>query len=274
MKAENEETLRIEAYNRLVETVVKTKTSVDFVVNFLKEELKIDCNRENIYEILQKFVCASDMNKITKAVSDSSFKKSKINILLIPLFTLCGVFLILMIIYTIHYFVDIGYASWIVMSITFVSPFHVIYNIVTGHGATWNVITNLVLFFITYLLGLFCVMLFNKIKYNGTSILGLIFYVCGIILTTIIFILAFLKPVIEEREPDQKKSKSKESASLLIEENNDIQYLLGISYLTGNGVEKDGIKAAKCFHQSEEEGNSGAQHSLGVCYSMGKGVKK
>ena len=69
METENEETLRIEAYNRLVETVVKTKTSPDFVVELMKRELSLDCDKENCQDILLRHASSHDMNKITEEIN-------------------------------------------------------------------------------------------------------------------------------------------------------------------------------------------------------------
>lgn len=78
MKTENEETLRIEAYNRLVETVVKTKTSPDFVVEFMKRELGLDCDKESCQDILRRHASLHDMNKITEEINLISGRNIKI----------------------------------------------------------------------------------------------------------------------------------------------------------------------------------------------------
>ena len=50
------------------------------------------------------------------------------------------------------------------------------------------------------------------------------------------------------------------------------QYMIGLSYDLGNGVEKDYVKAAEWFHKAAEQGKSEAQASLGLLYARGDGV--
>lgn len=69
MKTKNEEILRIEAYNRLVKTVIKTKTNPNFIVELMKQKLRMDCNKENCQYILRQYASLQDMNKITKEIN-------------------------------------------------------------------------------------------------------------------------------------------------------------------------------------------------------------
>ena len=50
------------------------------------------------------------------------------------------------------------------------------------------------------------------------------------------------------------------------------QYLLGLSYVTGEGVPQDDQEAVSWFRKAAEKGNAGAQFSLGVSYATGEGV--
>jgi len=52
------------------------------------------------------------------------------------------------------------------------------------------------------------------------------------------------------------------------------QWLLGVCYHVGRGVEKDQDKAVEWTRKSAEQGNSSAQKNLGYCYWDGEGVEK
>jgi hypothetical protein len=49
---------------------------------------------------------------------------------------------------------------------------------------------------------------------------------------------------------------------------------LGLMYLTGDGVPKDGLKAERWLRRAAEEGVSIAQNNLGLLHAMGNGVKQ
>lgn len=50
------------------------------------------------------------------------------------------------------------------------------------------------------------------------------------------------------------------------------QYNLGVSYLTGSGVEKSAERAVKYYSKAAEQGHADAQNALGFCYRYGVGV--
>lgn len=52
------------------------------------------------------------------------------------------------------------------------------------------------------------------------------------------------------------------------------QYMLGLTYAQGNGVEKDQSEAVKWYRKAAEQGLAEAQSLLGSCYELGKGVEK
>ena len=50
------------------------------------------------------------------------------------------------------------------------------------------------------------------------------------------------------------------------------QIMLGIMYVSGQGVPKDAAQAAKWFRLAADQGDAGAQHNLGDMYEFGRGV--
>ena len=52
------------------------------------------------------------------------------------------------------------------------------------------------------------------------------------------------------------------------------QYMLGIHYAGGTGVEVDDVKAAEWFRKAAEQGNADAQYNIAGFYFIGKGVSK
>ncbi|TQV85774.1 tetratricopeptide repeat protein [Aliikangiella coralliicola] len=52
------------------------------------------------------------------------------------------------------------------------------------------------------------------------------------------------------------------------------QYILGISYYRGEGVEKDWVKSAYWYKRAAEQGHADAQDALGSMYEKGEGVAK
>ena len=50
------------------------------------------------------------------------------------------------------------------------------------------------------------------------------------------------------------------------------QFLLGLHYYEGVGVEQDYVEAVKWFEKAAKEGDSDAQYFLGQCYILGRGV--
>ena len=52
------------------------------------------------------------------------------------------------------------------------------------------------------------------------------------------------------------------------------QWLLGLCYRSGTGVEKDGRKAFNLFQKSADQGSSSGQELLSFCYYRGLGVEK
>jgi len=54
----------------------------------------------------------------------------------------------------------------------------------------------------------------------------------------------------------------------------DAQYLLGLCYAHGEGIEKNHTQAAHWYRKAAEQGHSNAQSELGFLYKCGKGVPK
>jgi TPR repeat protein len=54
--------------------------------------------------------------------------------------------------------------------------------------------------------------------------------------------------------------------------NADAQYVLGLRYESGTGVEADGTQAVTWFRQAADQGHPDAQFSLGIIYATGLGV--
>src|SRR5437764_6632081 len=54
--------------------------------------------------------------------------------------------------------------------------------------------------------------------------------------------------------------------------NADAQYILGIIYVAGQRVPKNGAEAAKWFRLAADQGNARAQNNLGFMYDKGQGV--
>ena len=54
----------------------------------------------------------------------------------------------------------------------------------------------------------------------------------------------------------------------------DSQYLLGLYYIEGKGVEQNEQKAAYWWEKAANQGHAKAQFNFAVCYENGKGVKK
>jgi len=54
----------------------------------------------------------------------------------------------------------------------------------------------------------------------------------------------------------------------------DAQYLLGLFYATGQGVEKDYAEAIRWYRKAADQGLASAQLNLGVAYDIGQGVEK
>lgn len=52
------------------------------------------------------------------------------------------------------------------------------------------------------------------------------------------------------------------------------QFLLGASYGSGDGVEKDYSKMVYWCRKAAEQGDQYAQYIMGVCYEVGRGVEK
>ena len=52
------------------------------------------------------------------------------------------------------------------------------------------------------------------------------------------------------------------------------QNLLGVMYASGDGVEKNAVKAIKWYQKAAEQGNSYAQCNLGLMYYWGQGAEK
>mgnify|MGYP006943367246 CR=1 FL=1 len=63
MEQSEERLSRINAYNKLVDAAILTKTSSKSVADIVNHELGIECNASDVQEILKSSVSASDMHK-------------------------------------------------------------------------------------------------------------------------------------------------------------------------------------------------------------------
>ncbi|HKM42164.1 MAG TPA: tetratricopeptide repeat protein [Methanocorpusculum sp.] len=54
----------------------------------------------------------------------------------------------------------------------------------------------------------------------------------------------------------------------------DAMYLLGMTYYSGNGAEKNSVKAQEWFEKAAAEGNTVAMRNLAGMYTAGDGVEK
>lgn len=57
------------------------------------------------------------------------------------------------------------------------------------------------------------------------------------------------------------------------ETNDGAQYMLGILYFNGDGVDKDLVRSAQWYRKAAENGNEAAQYELALCYIYGEGVE-
>ena len=84
MEQSEERLSRIDAYNKLVDVAILTKTSSKAVADIVNNELGIECNASDVQEILKSSVSASDMHKIRREIEgNSSICSQKENIPLI-----------------------------------------------------------------------------------------------------------------------------------------------------------------------------------------------
>lgn len=57
------------------------------------------------------------------------------------------------------------------------------------------------------------------------------------------------------------------------DKNDGAQYMLGILYFNGDGVEKDLVRSAQWYRKAAENGHESAQYELALCYLYGDGVE-
>ncbi len=57
------------------------------------------------------------------------------------------------------------------------------------------------------------------------------------------------------------------------DKNDGAQYMLGILYFNGDGVEKDLVRSAQWYRKAAENGHESAQYELVLCYLYGDGVE-
>ena len=69
MEQSEERLSRINAYNKLVDAAILTKTSSKSVADIVNHELGIECN---VQEILKSSVSASDMHKIRREIEENA----------------------------------------------------------------------------------------------------------------------------------------------------------------------------------------------------------
>jgi len=85
------------------------------------------------------------------------------------------------------------------------------------------------------------------------------------------------KRIADGKKAEEKQLLDESSSSAVNEEypsDAREQFVLGVKYHNGEGVEQDFRKAAKLWELSSEQGYADAQHALGVAYYSGKGVNK
>lgn len=58
------------------------------------------------------------------------------------------------------------------------------------------------------------------------------------------------------------------------EKNDGAQYMLGVCYFNGDGVEKDLVRSAQWYRKAAENGHQSAQYELALCYLYGDGVEE
>lgn len=80
MEQVEEKLLRIDAYNKLVDVAILTKTSSKVIAEIMTKELGIECNAGNVQDVLRSSVSASDMHKIRREIEgNSSIKRRNAN---------------------------------------------------------------------------------------------------------------------------------------------------------------------------------------------------
>lgn len=72
MEQSEERLSRINAYNKLVDAAILTKTSSKSVADIVNHELGIECNASDVQEILKSSVSASDMHKIRREIEENA----------------------------------------------------------------------------------------------------------------------------------------------------------------------------------------------------------
>ena len=72
MEQSEERLSRIDAYNKLVDVAILTKTSSKAVADIVNNELGIECNASDVQEILKSSVSASDMHKIRREIEENA----------------------------------------------------------------------------------------------------------------------------------------------------------------------------------------------------------
>ena len=78
MEQSEERLSRINAYNKLVDAAILTKTSSKSVADIVNHELGIECNASDVQEILKSSVSASDMHKIRREIEENASIKMEI----------------------------------------------------------------------------------------------------------------------------------------------------------------------------------------------------
>lgn len=68
---------RIDAYNKLVDVAILTKTSSKVIAEIMNNELGIECNAGNVQDVLRSSVSASDMHKIRREIEENSSIKRR-----------------------------------------------------------------------------------------------------------------------------------------------------------------------------------------------------
>lgn len=77
MEQAEEKLLRIDAYNKLVDVAILTKTSSKVIAEIMNNELGIECNAGNVQDVLRSSVSASDMHKIRREIEENSSIKRR-----------------------------------------------------------------------------------------------------------------------------------------------------------------------------------------------------
>ena len=94
------------------------------------------------------------------------------------------------------------------------------------------------------------------------------------LLAALLLAAGLLCPCAEAQQDDAARKQFLEYKAKAEQGNLDAQYIIGLSWINGEGVEKDFVEAVKWFRKAAEQGDVNAQYLLGLTYASGKDVAK